>query len=240
MKQGRLAIAAASVLIVAGCAKLTMGPPKRLERDAVVMHLDAGATVEQTAQTLTQGGVEFAILSAPQDSAWFANVATRANLTSTRPGAVSGRTYAFLGPKALGDTTLTLTVPGGGTIRIHDALFELDKTRHIDLMAVQFDSTVNVQRSVNRLLEYVAGDVGATVSVLFAIEAPTQAVTDSVARLMRAIYTDLYECTAAGKAGTARGDAPFRAYFGPLARTRCKNAEQLDRGTLLGHFEIGL
>ena len=219
---------------------MMMSTPKPVNRDVIVMHLDGGTSAEQAAQTLTQRGVEFAIVSAPQDSAWFADVATRANLSSTRSGKVSGRTYAFIGPKALGDTTLTLTVSGGGIIRIHDALFEIDKNHHVDLMAIQLDSIVNVQRAVNRLLEYVAGDVGATASVLFSVESASPAVTDSVSILMRALYTDVYECTTEGRAGTARGEMPMRVYFGPIARMRCETAEKIDNRTLLGHFEIGL
>lgn len=203
------------------------------------MHLDANASAEQAALILTQRGAEYAIISAPHDSAWFADVAARAKLTTTRPGLVNGRTYAFIGPKALGDTTLTLTVPGGGVLRIHDALFEVDKNRRIDLMTVQLDSTVNLNRSITRLLEYVASDVGATVSVLLAIEAETPAMGDSVSVIMRPLYTDLFECTAEGKAGASPSDLPIRTFFGPSARMRCKSAERLDRGTLLGHFEIG-
>lgn len=226
-------------LLVAACGGMMMGTPDPVDRDAIVMHLDATASAEAVAETLTQQGVEYAILSAPRDSAWFADVATRASLATTRPGAVSGRTFAFIGPKALGDTTLTLSVPGGGVLRIHDALFEIDKNHRLDLLAVQMDSTVSAQRSLTRLLEYIAKDVGATVSVLLAIEAPT-AVSDSLEVLLRPLYTDMYECTTEGRTGAAPADLPIRAYFGPIARMRCNGAERLDRGTMLGHFEIGL
>lgn len=239
MTPRRLIPVATITLLVAACGGMMMTTPDPVDRDAIVMHVDANASAEQVAATLTQQGAEFAILSAPRDSAWFADVAARANLTSTRPGAVSGRTYAFIGPKALGDTTLTLNVSGGGILRIHDALFEIDKNHALDLMAVQMDSTVSVQRSLARLLEYIAGDVGATVSVLLAIEAPP-AVSDSLEVLLRPLYTDMYECTTEGRTGVAPADLPIRAYFGPIARMRCNGAERLDRGTMMGHFEIGL
>ena len=240
MKQRRLVMPAVAAMIAAACSGMMMGTPKPVNRDVLITRADANQSAEQTAQTLMQRGAEFALLSAPRDSAWFADVARRANLTSTRPGKVSGTTYAFMGPKALGDTTLTLTVPGGGVIRMHDALFEIDKNHHLDLMSVQMDSIVNVQRAVARLLEYIAGDVGATASVLFAIEAPTAAIGDSIATLMRPLYTEVYECTAEGRSGAARPPAAARVYFGPIARMRCESAERLAPGTLLGHFEIGL
>jgi len=239
MKQGRLVIAAVAVM-AAACGGMMMGTPKPVNRDVLITRADANTSAEQTAQMLTQRGAQFAMLASPRDSAWFAEVARRANLASTRPGKVSGTTYAFLGPKALGDTTLTLAIPGGGVIRMHDALFEIDKNHQLDLMSVQMDSIVNVQRAVNKLLEYIAGDVGATASVLFAIEAPTVAIGDSIAVLMRPLYTDVYECTAEGRSGAARAPAAARVYFGPIARMRCESAERLAPGTLLGHFEIGL
>jgi hypothetical protein len=240
MKQRRVVMPAVAAMMAAACSGMMMGTPKPVNRDVLITQADAAASAEQAAQTLAQRGAEFAILAAPRDSAWFAEVARRANLTSTRPGKVNGTTYAFMGPKAVGDTTLTLTVPGGGVIRMHDALFEIDKNHHLDLMAVQLDSIVNVQRAVNRLLEYIAGDVGATASVLFAVEAPTAAIGDSIAALMRPLYTEVYECTAEGRSGAARAPATLRVYFGPIARMRCESAERLTPGTLLGHFEIGL
>lgn len=241
MKLRSLVAVAAIALTAGACAAIQMTGPKPVKQDAVVMHVNAAATPEQIAQTLTQQGAEYAIISAPAgDSAWFATIATRVQKHSTRPGRVNGRTYAFIGPKALGDTTLTLTVPGGGKLRIHDALFEVDKNRRIDLMAVQLDSTVNLQRSITRLLEYVAADVGATVSVLLAIETPTAAMGDSVSVIMRALYTDVFECTAEGKTGAAPKDLPIRAFYGPPARMRCNRAERIGNGTLVGHYELGL
>lgn len=241
MKRRSVMAAAAIALTAGACATIQMTGPKPVKQDAVVMHVDAAATPDQIAETLTQQGAEYAIISAPAgDSAWFANIATRAEKSATRSGRVNGRVYGFIGPKALGDTTLTLAVPGGGKLNIHDALFEVDKNRRLDLMAVQFDSTVNLQRSITRLLEYVASDVGATVSVLLAIETPTVAMGDSVSVLMRALYTDVFECTAEGKTGASPGDLPIRVFYGPPARTRCDGAERIGKGTLVGHFELGL
>ena len=238
MRLGSIAGTACVAIVASGCA-MAMGRPDPVERDVVIMRLDAAADAAQTAQVLTQQGAEYAIVSAPRDSAWFADVATRANLTTTRTGRVGGRSFGFVGPKALGDTTLTLNVPGGGVLRIHDALFEVDKNRHFDMMAVQFDSTVNVQRSVTRLLEYIAKDVGPTVSLLFMVEAETAALGDSVSVILRPLYTDMFECTAEGRAGTRAADLPIRVFYGPVARMGCESAERIAPGTLAGHFEIG-
>ncbi|MGQ0813751.1 MAG: hypothetical protein ACT4O1_04730 [Gemmatimonadota bacterium] len=237
MIPGRMVVAACMALSVAACA-VRLGGPGPLDRDALALKVASDATAEQTAQLLTQHGTEYAILSAARDSAWFAAVAARSGLTSTRPGSARGTTYAFLGPKALGDTTLTLKVPGGGELRVHDALFELDKNRRLDLLVVQLDTLASLQRSIETLMLYVASDVGATVAVLLAVEPPTPALGDSVAVIMRALYADVWECTSAGRGGARAPALPIRLFYGPAVRIRCAGAETVGTGGLLGHFQL--
>jgi hypothetical protein len=217
---------------------LNLGGPSPIEREAIAMRVEAGASAEQVAKTLKDRGVQFAILSATRDSAWFAEVARLSGLTPTRSGVAGPTTYTFLGPKALGDTTLTLKVAGGGELRVHDALFQVDKNRRIDLMAVRIDSIANLQRSIETLLTYIATDVGANVAVLLAIEPPTPALGDSISVLTRAAFSDTWECTTDGKAGKKPDNLPIRLFFGPSVRMRCQHAERIGTGGMFGHYVL--
>ncbi|MGQ0561299.1 MAG: hypothetical protein ACT443_05430 [Gemmatimonadota bacterium] len=228
---------ACMMLAVAGCA-VRLGGPSPVDRDAIALHVADHAAAAEVAQQIKQRDADFAILSAARDSAWFAAVAAGAELTATRPGNVGARTYAFLGPKALGDTTLTLKVPGGGEIRLHDALFQIDKNRRIDLLAVRLDSAAELQKSIETLLTYIATDVGANVAVLLAIEPPTPALGDSVSVLTRAAFADVWECTEQGRSGTSPAALPIRLFYGPVVRMRCESAERAGQGGLFGHFVL--
>lgn len=227
-----------AMLALTGCA-VRLGGPSPIAQKAVAAFLGAGASADEVAQLITQRAADFAIVSAPRDSAWFAAVATRANRISTRPGQLGDRTWAFLSTvKPLGDTTLVLNVSGGGQVRVHDALFQIDKNRRLDVLAAQLDTVATVQKQLETLLTYVATDVGATVSVLLAIEPPTPALGDSVSAIMRALYADMIEC--ANPQGTNGGaaDLPIRVFYGPAVRITCESAERIGRGTLYGQFEL--
>lgn len=222
---------------LAACA-VNLGGPSPIDRNAIALRVDPGATAEEVAKTVTDRGVQFAILSAAHDSAWFAEVARLTALTPTRTGSAGSTSYAFLGPKALGDTTLTLKVTGGGELRVHDALFQVDKNRRLDLMAVRIDSIANLQSSIQTLLTYIATDVGANVAVLLAIEPPTPALGDSISVLTRAAFSDSWECTPDGRAGRKPVDLPIRLFFGPSVRMRCESAERIGNGGVFGHFVL--
>lgn len=239
MRPGRVLVAAFAALFVTGCA-VRLGGPSPVDTDAAVLTVPASATAEQIAQQLAQQHAEYAILSAQRDTAFFADVARRLNLHTTRPGNVGTTTYAFIGPKALGDTTLTIAVAGGGQIRIHDALYRIDKARTLDLLAARIEPNTNLQRAVETLLKYVADDVGPTAALLLAVEPPTPAMGDSVSVLTRAAFADVWECTPEGKSGASAAHLPVRVFAGPAVRLRCKTAENVTgAGTgVLGHFEL--
>ncbi|HUP88601.1 MAG TPA: hypothetical protein VM100_04600 [Longimicrobiales bacterium] len=236
MKRLRVWVIAAAVATMGGCA-VRMGGPSPVGEDALILRI-TNETADQIATMLKQDGVEFAILSGSRDSAFYADVATRAGMKSTRPGRAGTTTFAFLGPQALGDTTLSLKVQGGGEIRIHDALYRIDKERRLDLMAVHFESATNIKEHVRTLLNYVSTDVSASAGVILSVESPTPALGDSVSVLLRAYLADVWECTKEGKAGARNQNLPMRAYYGPSARIRCDDARLLTNagGGMFGHF----
>jgi hypothetical protein len=235
MKRGSVLVAGA--LLLAACS-VRMGGPKPEEIDAVAIRVPANANAEQIAQLMTQRGVEYAILSGERDSAWYADVAAKAGLKSTRTGRAGNTTFAFLGTQALGDTTLTLKIAGGGELRVHDALYRIDKVRRLDLMAVRIEPNTNLRESVRTLLGYVATDVLPNAAVLLAIQTATPEQGDSVSVLTRAAFADAWECTPQGRTNPVNKDLPIRLFYGPAARLTCRSAEQIDigGGAILGHF----
>jgi hypothetical protein len=223
--------------MLAACS-VRLGGPSPAELDAVAVHVPAAASAEQVAQMLTQRGVEYAILSGERDSAWYADVATRAALKTTRPGRAGSTTFAFLGMQAIGDTTLALKVSSGGELRLHDALYRIDKNRRLDLMAVRIEPNVNLRESIRTLLAYIATDVLPNAAVMLAIEPATPALGDSISILTRAAFADAWECTRDGRTNPTVTDLPIRLFYGPAVRMVCESAERIDigGGALVGHF----
>jgi hypothetical protein len=234
MKRSRLSILVLGALVAACAGGLGRGSP--LERDAIAWKVAEATTPEQLGDRLRQGGYEFALLSTARDSAWLAAAANRAGLVMTRPGRVGSASYAFFGPKPVGDTTHVVTVPGGGQIQLHDALYQIDKYRALDLILARFDSVSDLSRGVRALVGYVASDVSGNAGLLLGIEAPTPVVADSIASLLRALYTDAIEC-----ANAAAPTAPaIRLFYGPRARLTCERAEVLNEsgGPISAQFAL--
>ena len=232
-------VVAVAAMFAAACSA-RLGGSKPAEQQMAAIRIASGATAEQVAQTLTQRGLEYAILSGERDSAWYADVATRAGLKTTRPGSAGTTTFAFLGPEAIGDTTLALKVPGGGELRVHDALYRIDKNRRLDLMAVKIEPNANLEASIRALLTYVASDVLAHAAVLLAIVPPTPELGDSVSLLTRAAFADAWECTPQGRDRPNQSDMPIRLFYGPPVRMTCARAERVNLGgdAILGHFVL--
>jgi hypothetical protein len=226
-----------SVLAIA-CRTLSMSGPAPIAQDAIVMRVADNATSEQVAQLLKQHGAEVAILASAHDSAWYADVATRAGMKTSRAGKVGAHTFAFIGPQALGDTTLSLKVSGGGEVRVHDALYRMDKTRRLDLMAVRIEPGANLRESIKSLVAYVSTDVMATAAVLLAIEPPSPAASDSVSVLMRVLFTDAVECKKDGQKNPGAAAMPLRLFYGPAVHVSCQSAELLPPNGILGHFML--
>jgi hypothetical protein len=239
MKPGSVMAVVIAGLFVAGCA-VRLGGPSPVDQDAVALRVPADATADQIAQLLKQRGVDYAILSGQRDSAWYADVATRAALTSTRPGRAGATTFAFLGTKAIGDTTLSLKVPGGGELLVHDALYTIDKNRRLDLMAVRIEAAANLRESIRTLLAYIATDVLPNAAVLLAIEPAIPALGDSISILTRAAFADAWECTRDGRTNSTVTDLPIRLFYGPAVRMTCESAERIDigGGAIIGQFVL--
>lgn len=239
MRRSSVRVAAVAAAVAAACSARS-GGSNPAEQDMVAVSVAAGATAEQVALMLTQRGVDFAILSGERDSAWYADVATRAGMKTTRPGRAGNTTFAFLGPEAIGDTTLALKVTGGGELLVHDALYRIDKNRRLDLMAVKIEANTNLTESIRALLAYVASDVLAHAAVLLAIEPPTPELGDSVSLLTRAAFADAWECTPQGRERPNHSDMPIRLFYGPAVRMTCVRAERANVGgdAILGHFRL--
>jgi hypothetical protein len=211
-------------LPVTACAVL-LGGPAPVGYQAAALQVAAGAPATEVVQRLRAAGVDLVLLSAPHDSAWFASVAEGTGLGLSGPGFTARRGFAFLANlELLGDTSLTLDVPGGGRVYLHDALYRVDRDRILDLILVRFDGP-DVRAGVRTLFGYIATDVAAHAAVLLAIDADTPALADSAAVLMRAHYAPAAECGNGDRDLAQTGG--IRLMLGPAARLTCRNARVL-------------
>jgi hypothetical protein len=211
----------ATALLITACAVRLGGGGDR-QYDAVAIQAPANATSSDVAARLRAAAADVVLLSADRDSAWFAAVAAESQLELSGPGHSSGRGFAFLSRlELLGDTSIILDVTGGGSVHMHDALYRVDRARYLDMMLVRFD-TDDVRAAVRTLFGYIATDVPADAAVLLAIDAPTPALADSAAVLMRAHYTTAAECAGGNLPAGASGS--IRLLFGPSARISCRAA----------------
>jgi hypothetical protein len=222
MKQGTIGVVMVSV-IAAACATLGVSDP--VQRDAIALKVGGNTSPEQFGTRLKQGGYEFALVSSDRDSAWLAAAATSAGLQITRPGRAGSATYVFFGPKPVGDTTHTIAVQGGGQVRLHDALYRVDKERTIDLILARFDSITNLSNAARALMTYVGNDVSNAAALLLAIEAPSPAAGDSIARSLRAYLSETRECSGGDASAST---SSIRLFFGPTTRVRCERAQVLN------------
>jgi hypothetical protein len=214
-----------------GACALRLGGPKPVEYDAAAVRFESNATPAAAAAQLRTLGIDLALVLTPNDSAWLRQVAQQAQLTSTRPGRIGDLTAAFLAFKPQGDTTLVLNVPSGGRVLLHDALYNIDKERRLDLMTAVIESGTSTQGAVRSLLEYVATDVMSVAVGVLAVQAPSAAVVDSVALLTRAVWADAWECTEAGRRGEPAPPTNLRLFYFPAARVRCEQAQVSDNGS---------
>jgi hypothetical protein len=222
------------LLYVALTAGLTacavrMGGPKPVEYDAAAVRFEAGTTPAAAAEQLKALGVELALIMTPNDSSWVRQVAQLTQRISTRPGRAGDLTLAFLAFKPEGDTTLTLNVASGGRVLLHDALYNIDKERRLDLMAVVIEPGTGAQDAVRSLLQYVATEVMSIAVGVMALQAPNAAVADSVTQLTRAVWADVVECVDPARRSAAL--AQLRLLYFPPARVRCQQAQVADNGS---------
>ncbi len=213
------------LVLLAGCAS-TYGQPKPIPYTALALDVPAGASADSVASIVRGGAAGLVLVAAPADSAWFGAVARGANLRLSGPTRTPpALRLAFLAGKPVGDTTLSLPVPGGRPLLLHDALYEPRKNRHLDLMMVQVDTATPANQAAGALLKYVATDVMQNAPVVLGLIAPNAATADSVARLIRPVFVDVGTCD--GATARAANAAPIRLLYGPETQIYCTDARVL-------------
>jgi hypothetical protein len=212
------------VLGSTACA-VRLGGRKPEEYKTMALAAPDGASAGDIAGVIKEAGAQIVLLTAERDSAWFEEVATATGLALSGPGKTEPSAKGFFtNLKILGDTSIVLGVADGTRMHMHDALYQIEEGRDVDLMFVRINPDSDLRSAARTLLGYVASDVGPTAAIMLAIEAPTTQAADSVAVLLRAAWSTAREC-----AGT---DAPapdrIRLYYGPSARVRCVRARPVN------------
>ena len=225
---------------VAACA-VRLGGPSPEEYDVATLFEPRNADAATVSERIRDAGAEIVLLAAErQDSAWFAYIAYTAGLQLSGPGTTTGRGYAFMTSPALeilGDTSLVLPVAGGGGVHMHDALYRIDEYRTVDLMLVRLEGS-DLIAALDTLLGYIATDVPADAALILALDGPTPAAADTVAREIRATIADASEC----RDGEGAAAQPaVRLLYGPSARIRCLSARTLTGATtgIVARVEVG-
>jgi len=232
-----------AAVLVNGCAVRLGGPgPQTYNALALV---DAAGEPAAVAQSLKAAAADVALVSAPYDSAWFAQVAHQAQLTLSGPGRTGPSGLAlFSRLKVLGDTVVSLPA-GPGRLHVMDALYEIDKTRNLDLMLMQIGDSTSARDAVRSLLDYYAINVGGTSAVLLALRAPSTAAADSAAVLLRSAFGTVIDCQQEQKQGqpppVPTPSGTLRFFYGPQARIQCERGRLLTASppTILGRVVVG-
>lgn len=230
-----LAFAAVSV---SACA-VRLGGPSPENYAAIAIEAPADAEPAAVADMITAAGANIVLLTAPRDSAWFGDVATQTGLELSGPGSTETPAKAFLTRlEILGDTSIVLGVGDGSRMHMHDALYQIDENRLLDLMLIGVSDSSDLREAARTLLAYIATDVGANAAIVMAIDAHSSQAADSLATLLRAAYVTADEC--AGDAGSSSGST-VRLYYGPSARVRCSAARRVsgDGSPVLAELIVG-
>ena len=219
----------ALALILAGCA-VRLGGPGPVEYRTVALSTAAGVEPADLAALITRARANVVLLAAEADREWFDEVARRSRLSLSGPGGAGPVSLGFLAGEAVGDTTVALRLPDGDEVVLHDALYQVDRRRYLDLMALRIASSSQTREAVKALLGYIATDVMSHAAVVLAIDVPDPATGDSVAALLSPIFRDVRSCL-----GTNAEDAPagpgMRMFYGPETRMRCEEASPLADGS---------
>jgi len=219
-------LAAAALLACTACA-LRLGGSKPEEYGTLGMAVPASASASAVAGVIKQANAQIVLLTAERDSAWFAEVSTATGLALSGPGRTEPAAKAFLtNLEILGDTSIVLGVADGTRMHVHDALYQIEEGRDVDLMFVRIGPDTDLRDAVRALLGYVATDVGPNAALAIAVDAPTPQAGDSVAVLLRAVYTSARECAGPDTAGSAAGR--IQLFYGPSARVRCARARTIN------------
>lgn len=214
-----------AIAAVGACA-VRLGGPTPLTYDTLALTAEPAADANTVADRIAGTGASLVLVSAQQDSAWFGDVADGADLLLSGPGKTGPSGLAFMtrGLELLGDSSLVLEAEDGSRIHMHDALYQLDETRLLDLMAIRADPVVDLSSVVRTLLAYEATDVMATATLILAVEAAQPAMADSIAVRLRAAFENAADCATDGPLVTAG----LRLLYRPPVRVRCEQASLVD------------
>lgn len=215
--------------VVLGACAVNLGGPSPIDVPTAAIRADADASAAAVGSALRDAGVRAAFLTADRDDGWFTEVAGAADLTLSGPAPMNGLRLAFLGPEPLGDTTLTLRYDDG-RLPIHDALYEIEDDRLLDLLAFRVEDAASVRPAMGALLEYVATDVNNSAALVLAAVVPSGAAGDSIARMLSPAYYDALRCEGGTPPATDRDG--IRLFYGPEARMYCNDATA-------GEIEVG-
>lgn len=246
---GRILILGAMLLVIGGCA-VRLGGPKPVSYRTIALSTGPDVAPAQVAGYIREAGANVVLLAAQADSAWFADVAKRADLSLSGPGTAGPVAFAFLAGKPVGDTTLALALPNGGDVVIHDALYRVDKRRYLDLLALRVADPEQARDVMRAVLRYVATDVMSNAAVVLAVDVPDAETGDRVAELLDPAFIDARTCLSSrgqepgngGNGGNGAGaGGGMRLFYGPEARVRCESARMLggESSTVLANLIVG-
>ena len=222
MMRARVAL----ILILAGVAACAsaLGGVRDIDMPTVAVRAADGASAADVAAVIRSRQARVALVAGPPDSTWFADLAGAAGLTLSGP-ATDGIGLGFLGPEPLGDSTVVLRYEGG-TLTLHDALYEPENDRFLDLLAFRVEDSRTLGPAMGALLRYIASDVMNQAAVAMAVAVPTAAVGDSVARMLSPAFFDALRCEPGLSPPEARSG--IRLFYGPEARVYCTAASTAD------------
>jgi len=214
------------LLVASGCS-VRLGGPGPVEYRTVALSTGAGTLPDQVAKYIRLANANLVLLAAQEDSAWFAEVARRSNLTLSGPGDAGGVALGFLASAPVGDTTVALPLESGGSVVVHDALYRVDKQRYLDLLALRVDDVASVRPVVQALLRYVATDVMTDAAVVLAVAVPDAQTGDALASLLDPIFRDARSCLPESIQAAVPAGAGMRLFYGPEARLSCRGGRRL-------------
>lgn len=216
-------------LAAAACA-VRLGGPDPVEYRTLALDVTDAPAPATVAERIRGASADIVFLSAQADSSWFDQVAAQTQLELSGPGQAGTTALAVLAGPPVGDTTIALPVPGDRPLVIHDALYEVDDERFLDLLALRIESAERARRALHAFLEYVATDVYAEAAVVVAVDVPDPTVGDTVAVLLRPAFHEAQDCLASMQAegGVPAPPRPapvrMRLFYGPELRIRCEEA----------------
>lgn len=220
------------VAVIAGCA-VRLGGPKPVEYRVLALAAGDAEEASAVASRIRATGAGVVLLGAARDTAWFSETARQASLELSGPGVRDGIAFGFLAGEPVGDTTIVLQA--GGTengVLVHDALYEVDDRRFLDLMVARIDRTVDARAAVGALLDYMATDVMPNAAIVLAIAAEDRTTAERVTRLIEPALRDARDCVAQSDeassqpAGAASPAEPgLLLFYGPELEIRCESAE---------------